>query len=646
MGFSVLRRLRETASEERRVQGRANLIRRLRFRADPVTDSRHPISRMSHEFEHLALLAEVDAITSSLRRWQTQETRWPPLAECRALVDRGLARTESLRVRVEAPLVVATLGGTGVGKSTLVNALAGDDVSPAGRQRPTTRLPTFIARPGVAPELFGIASESVRTVVRDLPLLANLVLVDCPDPDTTEDEEVGNTNLARLRELLPHCDVLLVVTTQQKYRSARVNAELLQAAAGARLVFVQTHADADDDVREDWRRVLNGEFAGGEMFFVDAVAALAEAREGRAATGEFARLVDFLTRQLARTAAVRIRRANVLDLIDATLRHCRERLDAARTPLALVEQAVREQRAKLGMQLVDRVSDELSANRRLWEERLVEATTARWGFSPFACLLRGYQAVGGLVSGYWFTRARTPAQMALWGVLEGTRRFQRARRRRDEGSAAERGAAVAWSESDLRTAAIIVDGYVAEAGLPRSEARYEAVAAQADEAVQEFVDRASGELQQAVDRMAARHAGPWTRRCYETLLLAPLLLLVYRFLKNFLYDSWLVEEFGLGTAKPLYGLEFFLGAALTIAALCGLLLWAFTARLKRGLEREIEAFRNRPHGGTAAAALFAPTEAACRRIAADCDELTVIEHRAAELRARLATSETPLGHRK
>jgi energy-coupling factor transporter ATP-binding protein EcfA2 len=601
---------------------------------------------VSHELEHLTLLAEVDALLAAIKAWHDREVPWAAARECRTLVGRLLQRTESVRVRIEAPLVVATLGGTGVGKSTLVNALAGDDVSQASRERPTTRQPTFIARPGVTPDLLGIDPAAVRTVHRDLPLLQHLVLVDCPDPDTTEDESAGDTNLARLRDLLPHCDVLLVVSTQQKYRSARVSEELRAAAAGARLVFVQTHADQDDDVRDDWRRVLNDDFSAGEMFFVDAPAALAATRLGKVPTGEFGRLVDFLTRQLAGTAAARIRRANVLDLIDETLARCNARYEPALAPLAPLEQAVREQRAKLGAQLVDRVATELHGNRRLWEERLVEAVTARWGLSPFSLVLRGYQALGGIASGWGLTRVRTPAQMALWGAFEGARRWQRSRRRRGEETAAERGAALAWNESDLRTAAIVVDGYVAEADLPRSDARFEAIAEQAAVAADEFVDRASAALQSAVDQLAVRHAGRGTRWWYETLLLVPLAALVYRFLKNFLYDSWLVEEFGLGAAKPLYGLEFFLAAGLTVTAWCGLLLWSFTTRLKRGLDREIDAFRDRLSGAAAVPALFAPIERQCRTLLEDDAKLTALRTRAEELRSRLATGDGALGHRR
>lgn len=601
---------------------------------------------MSHELEHLTLLADVDGVADSLRRLQTRETSWPPLAECRTLVGRALSRSDALRLHLEAPLVVATLGGTGVGKSTLVNALAGSDVSAAGRQRPTTRLPTFIARPGIRPELFGIAPDSVRLVEREPSLPIDLVLIDCPDPDTTESVEEADSNLARLRDVLPHCDVLLVVGTQQKYNSARVHEELSRAADGARILFVQTHADVDDDVRADWRRVLGDDTAVGEMFFLDAAAAAAESRGGRILPGEFARLVDFLGKQLARTAAVRIRRANVLDLFDAALRRCRERLDAALGKLTPVEQAIREQRAKLGAQLVERVGTELRANRRLWEERLIEATTSRWGFSPFACLLRGYQALGSLATGYGLMRARTPAQMALWGLLEGSRRIQRAQRRTHEAGAASRAAAVAWNESDLRTAAIIVDGYVGEAELPREPVRYETVVDQAATAVEDFVDRASAELQTAVDRMAERHARPMARRCYELLLLLPLVLLAYRFFKNFVYDSWLVEEFGLGVAKPLLGIEFYFASGATIVAWSGLLLWSFTSRLKRGLDREIESLRERLPGSTAAAALFEPTEATCRAIYAESDELAGVERRTSELRRRLAEGETVFGYRK
>ena len=73
---------------------------------------------------------------------------------------------------------------------------------------------------------------------------------------------------------------------------------------------------------------------------------------------------------------------------------------------------------------------ELLANRRQWENRLLGQAASRWGFSPFALVLRVYQGIGGLFAGALLFRARTPAQMALWGALEGVRTWRRHRQNR------------------------------------------------------------------------------------------------------------------------------------------------------------------------------------------------------------------------
>ena len=154
------------------------------------------------ELAHLELLAEVDALVDRLNRWADDAPAWQPAEKCRALVRRLIERAASLRVRLEAPLVVATLGGTGTGKSALVNATAwgrsgadrpiaahdhsADAGLPAGLDARNAR-----HRPGIG-----------RMDRRDLPALRDLVLVDCPDPDTTEEgrgergEGRGNDNAA------------------------------------------------------------------------------------------------------------------------------------------------------------------------------------------------------------------------------------------------------------------------------------------------------------------------------------------------------------------------------------------------------------------------------------------------------------------
>ena len=600
----------------------------------------------STELAHLELLADVDALIADLKAWADRAPDWPPARRARALVERLAERTDTLRVRLEAPLVVATMGGTGTGKSSLVNALVGADVTQPGRQRPTTRQPTLICRPDLSPEQLGIDPASVLLVQRDAPALRDLVFIDCPDPDTTEDVESPGTNLARLRELLPHCDVLLVVSTQQKYRSARVNEELAASAPGARLVFVQTHADTDEDVRDDWRRMLSEDYATGELFFVDSLSALVDAKAGLQPRGEFARLTDFLSHALAGTAAKRIRRANFLDLSSQTLAACRERTSAAFPEVEQLESSIAEQRARLATQLAGQMREELLGSRRLWENRLLGEIASHWGFSPFACVLRVYQGLGSLLSSATLLRARTPAQLALWGAMEGGRRWRSRRQETHAEAATSRAVALGWDEGELRTATIIVEGYAADAELPREDLQLAVVEREAASAGASLAAAAAAELQSLVSRLAARHTPWWVRWRYELALGAMLAVLLYRFGKNFFWDSWLAMEWDASRqAQPVLGTDFFLGSAIVLLLWCGLLLWSFTSRLRRGVKAEIGELSSRWNNPALASAVFAGLDARCRGIRAFRQELERIEQRVADMQHRLTAPDLRLGHR-
>ena len=595
----------------------------------------------SPELTHLQLLAEMDSLAEALERWADSAPEWPAARTCRALVRRLGERMGSMRIRLEAPLVVATLGGTGTGKSALINALVGEEVTETGKSRPTTRRPKLICRPDLTPQILGIDPAAVEVVARDLHALAEMVLVDLPDPDTTESADAPGTNLTRLRRLLPHCDVLLITTTQQKYRSARVADELAATACGARLVFVQTHGEVDQDIRDDWRGVLDEQYATGHVFLVDSLAALADAQNGLAPRGEFAALVDLLTRQLAGTAAVRIRRANYLDLVSDALSACGERIDEGLPDVRQLEEAVEQQRSRLGAQLAEQMRAELLGSRRQWEHRLIGKIASRWGFSPFALVLRVFQGLGGLISGSILVRARTPAQIALWGALESARTWRKARQRRQADRSADRALADCWGRAELREAALVLEGYTAEAGLERDAASLDTIHAEAEQAGRTFVAGVAGELDTIIDRLSQRHTGWFTRWRYEILLALMLAALVARLGKNFFYDSWVAP-----VEAEVYGLDIYLLSGFWLLLWCGMLLWAFTSRLRRGLNREINELAEGWKTSKPAEGVFARLASDGRRVHRFRQELDRLRQHVATLRRRLSLPDDQLGQRR
>lgn len=109
--------------------------------------------------------------------------------------------------------VVAIAGQTGAGKSSLLNALVGEEVSRVAVTRPTTSRPQAVVHGGGAEALLDWLEVPDRHVVatgdedRD-----GLVLLDLPDMDSVE-----RANRAEAMRLVGLADLLVVVTDPQKY---------------------------------------------------------------------------------------------------------------------------------------------------------------------------------------------------------------------------------------------------------------------------------------------------------------------------------------------------------------------------------------------------------------------------------------------
>ncbi len=137
-------------------------------------------------------------------------------------------------------ILAAIAGGTGSGKSSLLNAIDGDQVAETGGIRPTTGEPlAWIPadpEPGLTRFLDDLGIES-RALQSRFPWLA---LIDLPDHDS-----VALDHRQRVDDLLPRVDVVIWVFDPEKYRDASIHHDYLAGLADyqAQFRFVLNQAD-------------------------------------------------------------------------------------------------------------------------------------------------------------------------------------------------------------------------------------------------------------------------------------------------------------------------------------------------------------------------------------------------------------------
>ncbi|MDE1642397.1 dynamin family protein [Actinotignum sanguinis] len=130
---------------------------------------------------------------------------------------RGLVGTERT--------VVALAGATGSGKSSLLNAIVGQEVAGVAATRPATRTPLGVSGRHASDVLDWLGVRERKVLLQLAPdTTANLVLVDLPDIDSTAD-----THRAQAERIIARADVVIWVLDPQKYADAVVHEDFLAA---------------------------------------------------------------------------------------------------------------------------------------------------------------------------------------------------------------------------------------------------------------------------------------------------------------------------------------------------------------------------------------------------------------------------------
>ncbi len=204
--------------------------------------------------------------------------------------------TELFESGTQRPLVVAFFGGTGVGKSSLLNRLAGQAVARTGVERPTSREVTIYVHKSVQiqnlPEEFPV--DKIKIALHQEENNHDILWIDMPDIDS-----VDTSNKQLVLEWLPHIDVLIYVVSPERYRDDRGWRLLLEHGHRHAWLFVINQWDkGQESQRQDFTRLLN------EAGFKHPIVLCTDSREKEHAPDDFEKLAQTI-RSLANAHTIK-----------------------------------------------------------------------------------------------------------------------------------------------------------------------------------------------------------------------------------------------------------------------------------------------------------------------------------------------------
>ncbi len=220
------------------------------------------------------------------------------------------------RRNLEGSLVIAIVGGTGVGKSTLINAVAASEIARTSPVRPCTIQSTFYChRENDIGPVSEVVSDADKVVLNDAPGLKGKIIVDPPDFDS-----MVASNRRKLLEILKIADMVVCVADQEKYRNMSLFRLLRRFKEGRKFVFLLNKADfgIPQEVTGDFRSALEAEgIKSPDVYAVSALNAFRARAGGETGLfeGDYIRFESAIKERMDGATIARIKDSNLSSLL-------------------------------------------------------------------------------------------------------------------------------------------------------------------------------------------------------------------------------------------------------------------------------------------------------------------------------------------